>query len=283
MSPRQDIQVEDDGLLCPEVGSWAKSKYRLIALYDEIFSKGMKNKWDQRVYIDLYAGAGLSRVRNTETVLKGSPLLALGVSCPFDKYIFCEGEGDKLRALEARAARIAPKAIFNFIQGSCDSKVDEILAAVPRFGRENRVLSLCVVDPFDFSLKFTTLKRLSSLHVDFLVLLAVAMDANRAYEHYVEGKNPKLDLALGNVSWRKRWNAQPRGRDEFLNFLAEEFAQSMVSLGYRKTGPAEMKLVRDDGNRPLYYLALFSKHELAYKYWKDVLKYGTDQTSFSWE
>ncbi|MGA2539538.1 MAG: three-Cys-motif partner protein TcmP, partial [Terracidiphilus sp.] len=238
MSPQQEIQVEDDGLVCPEVGNWAKSKYRLIALYDELFSKGMKYKWDQRVYIDLYAGAGFSKIRNTRIVLKGSPLLALGVSCPFDKYIFCEGESDKLRALEARVARAAQQAVCTFVQGNCDSKVDEILASVPHSSRENRVLSLCVVDPFDFGLKFATLKQLSSLKVDFLVLLAVAMDANRAYEHYVEGKNPKLDMALGNVNWRKRWSAQPRGRDEFLNFLAEEFAQSMVSLGYRKTGPA---------------------------------------------
>ena len=41
-----------------------------------------------------------------------------------------------------------------------------------------------------------------------------------------------------------------------------------------------MKLVRsNEKNLPLYYVALFSRHELAYKYWEDVLKYSTDQTS----
>ena len=45
----------------------------------------------------------------------------------------------------------------------------------------------------------------------------------------------------------------------------------------------QMKLVRsDDKNLPLYYLALFSRHDTAYKFWKDVLKYSTDQSSF-WE
>ena len=33
----------------------------------------------------------------------------------------------------------------------------------------------------------------------------------------------------------------------------------------------------DEKNLPLYYLALFSRHETAYKFWDDVLKYGTDQ------
>lgn len=141
-------------------------------------------------------------------------------------------------------------------------------------------LSLCFVDPYDFGLKFETLRKISAFRVDFLVLLAVGMDANRAYDHYVDGGNPKLDEALGNAAWRERWKSRPRGRDEFLNFIAEEFASSMRSLGYLKIGPKEMKLVRGENNVPLYYLALFSKHRLAYKLWDDVLRYGTDQTSF---
>jgi hypothetical protein len=36
--------IEDDGLICPEVGSWAEEKYRLLSLYDELFSTGMKDK-----------------------------------------------------------------------------------------------------------------------------------------------------------------------------------------------------------------------------------------------
>ncbi len=57
----------------------------------------------------------------------------------------------------------------------------------------------------------------------------------------------------------------------------------MESLGYLPQELHQMKLVRsDDKNLPLYYLALFSRSEIAYDFWNDVLKYGTDQTSFSW-
>ena len=38
----QNMNAEDDGLVCPEVGTWAEEKYRLLALYDELFSTGMK-------------------------------------------------------------------------------------------------------------------------------------------------------------------------------------------------------------------------------------------------
>jgi hypothetical protein len=76
----EDLRVDDDGLLCPDVRRWAETKYRLVSLYDELFSKGMKFKWKKRVYIDLYSAAGYSRVKGTNMVLNGSPVLALTVS-----------------------------------------------------------------------------------------------------------------------------------------------------------------------------------------------------------
>ncbi len=58
---------------------------------------------------------------------------------------------------------------------------------------------------------------------------------------------------------------------------------SMESLGYLNKPLDRMKLVKsDDKQLQLYYLALFSRNETAYKFWDDVLKYSTDQTGFSW-
>lgn len=126
------LHVEDDGLICPDVGGWAEGKYRLLALYDELFSIGMKNKWDKRVYIDLYAGAGYSRIRGTRTVLMGSPIIALTVPDPFDKYIFCEESSELMAGLKARVERIAPTANVTFVPQSCDSEIDRICAAIPK-------------------------------------------------------------------------------------------------------------------------------------------------------
>jgi three-Cys-motif partner protein len=281
---RESFRVEDDGLPCPEVGGWAETKYRLISLYDKLFATGMKDKWDQRVYVDLYSGAGHSRIRNTDIRLKGSPILALGISFPFDKYIFCEENHDCLSALKIRAKRVAPNADITFVPGSCDEKIEEICRAIPRGTGDSKVLNLCIVDPFDFGIKFETIRTLASFRTDFLVLLAVYMDARRAYDHYVDGENPKLDYALGNNDWRTRWKERPRGKDEFPGFLAEEFAGSMSTLRYLPIKISDMVMVRsDERNLPLYYLALFSKHKTAYQFWDQVREYGTEQTSFNWE
>ncbi len=59
--------------------------------------------------------------------------------------------------------------------------------------------------------------------------------------------------------------------------------KALASLGYLKKPLDRMKLVRSvEKNLPLYYLALFSRHEMAYHFWDDVLKYSADQRSL-WE
>jgi three-Cys-motif partner protein len=268
MTPEaQKIRVTDDGLVCPEIRRWAETKYRLIALYDELFATGMKNKWHQRVYIDLYSAAGYGRIKGTETILMGSPLIALTVAHPFDKYIFCEEDEGLLEALKARVKRIAPKAGVTYISGSCDDKVADICAAIPKGSSTNN-----------------TIRKLSTVFVDFLVLLAVGMDANRNYAHYVDGEHKKIDEALGNTDWRERWRNNHVNRRNFIPFLAGEFALSMRTLDYLEQRLDQMKLVKsDEKNLPLYYLALFSRHSTAYQFWQQVLKYGTDQSSFEWE
>ena len=113
-----------------------------------------------------------------------------------------------------------------------------------------------------------------------MVLLAIGMDANRNYDHYVDGDSPKIDEALGNTAWRERWKTAGTRRSDFRRFLAQEFSTSMQSLGYLEQPLDRMKLVRStEKNLSLYYVALFSRHQTAYKFWDDVLKYSTDQTN----
>ena len=107
------------------------------------------------------------------------------------------------------------------------------------------------------------------------------MDASRNYDHYVDGASTKIDEALGNTVWRERWKAVGVRRKDFRAFLTSEFSMSMKSLGYMEQPPDRMKLVRsDEKNLPLYYLALFSRHPTAHKFWDDVLKYSTNQKGF---
>jgi three-Cys-motif partner protein len=271
------VDVSDDGLTCPEVGKWTEEKHGLVSFYAKLFSTGMKDKWDERVYIELYAGSGRSKIRDTSRTIAGSPIQALSLEHPFDKYIFCEKGPKELDALKRRVEETSPSARVAYILGDCNQRVGDILAEIPPHSASHRVLSLCFVDPYDIGIKFETLSALSVRFMDFLVLLAVFMDAGRNYEAYTRQGDVKVEDFLGSKTWRDRWNVA-RGTTPFPQFLANEFAKSMETLRYLPTPLHRMKRVRsDEKNLPLYYLALFSRKELAHKYWDEVLKYRTDQ------
>lgn len=269
----------DDGLYAGDgVGSWSEDKYALVGLYDRLFSSGMKKKWESRVYVDLYAGPGLLKVRDRSKFLWGSPMLALGLKDPFDKYIFCEENPEAVSALRKRVRTHFPNAKVAFVQGNCNERIEAVCALVPKATAANRVLCFCFVDPYDLSIKFSTVRRIASFFADFLFLLALHMDANRNQAYYLNPEVTKIDDFLGNIDWRARWKALSEPK-RFPRFLAELYAEQMQSLNYLPVKFESMKQVRSDvKNLPLYHLALFSRHRLALdKYWPEVLKYSTPQ------
>lgn len=190
----------------------------------------MKDSWDELVYLELHAGAGISRIRGTSRLIPGSPLRALTLKDPFDKYVFCEENAERLEALKFRAKKYAPHAKVAYVPGSCNEVTDSILKELPIGSKNKTVLSLCFADPFDISLRFETLRKLSVRYIDFLVLLALHSDANRAYKRYVMEDAIKVDDFLGSKTWRERWRPAEGSGVSFPKFLAEEFASSMQGL-----------------------------------------------------
>src|SRR5262249_51164371 len=138
-----------------------------------LFATGMKFKWEKRVYVDLYSGSGIGKLRGTGKLVMGSPLIALNATDPFDLYIFCEVDERKLDALKQRAEKIAPKQKIEYVLGDCNAVADKICSLIPRASPGSKVLSLCFVDPYDIGIRFSTITKLSVRFIDFLVLLAV--------------------------------------------------------------------------------------------------------------
>jgi three-Cys-motif partner protein len=273
------VEVQADGMPYNDVGPWTEEKHRLVAYYSAQFSGAMKEKFQKRVYIELYAGAGYSRIRDTDRIIPGSPINALTLKEPFDKYIFCEENLTKREALQKRVERHAPHtADITIVPGDCDARVGEIEAAIPRHSKDKKVLSLCFVDPNDIGIKFSTLHTLGEKRMmDFVVLLALYMDAMRAEQQYV--KNPaKISELLGTKEWQVRWQDAKQSGADFPHFLADEFAASMARMDYIPPPFHSMrKIFYYEKNYPLYAVGLFSRHPLAYRLWEDALKYTNDQ------
>jgi three-Cys-motif partner protein len=113
-------KLAEGGLLYPEVGSWTETKHDHVSYYAKLFSSGMKRKWGLRIYVDLYAGAGFAKIRDSARIIAGPPIRALLLPDAFDKYIFCEENEEKLEALKARVKRIAPASDVSYVEGDCN-------------------------------------------------------------------------------------------------------------------------------------------------------------------
>lgn len=276
------LYSESDGLLLPEIGSWAIKKYSLVYEYNCLFSTGMKNKWETRVYIDLFSGPGKAIIKKQNKIVNTSALLSLLVKDKFDKYIFCDVSAENIEVLRKRVSTIHDKDNITYLVGDSNLLINEILKNIPKYSKSNKVLSFCFVDPFSLNIHFNTIKKLSNYYVDFLVLLALGMDANRNfYSEYIKNNSDRIDNFLGLNDWRNRWEqAYARGESE-IRFLAEEYNNQMISLGYLQK-PIEnfIPIIYDEKNILLYYLAFFSKHSTGFKFWKNVHERNIDPSFF---
>lgn len=272
---------DDDGLINEEVHAWSEEKYHLVQHYAAVFCKSMKGKWGSLVYLDIFSGPGRSKI-DGKRIIDAPPLIVLSSEYSFDKYIFCDVLREKCDALKVRITNLSKERQTHIICGDANRTTEEILRALPPYKKEHKVLGLCFVDPYKIdNLKFETIKSLSTRFLDFLVLLPTDMDAHRNVGAYEKPENKKVDEFLGDSDWRDKWAVAKSHGDHFGIFIANQFTNSMTALGYKDPGIENMKLVRSvEKNLPLYRLALYSRHELGKKFWREAVKYTNPQTDF---
>ena len=75
-----DYEADEDGLLREIVGEWAVEKHERLAAYVNI-SRYVRRKFRDGSsasagYIELFCGTGRSRIRETDRVIDGSPIVA---------------------------------------------------------------------------------------------------------------------------------------------------------------------------------------------------------------
>jgi len=277
-------QIDDDGLITPEIGPRGEQKYRLLQGYAKVFGTSMKKKWDARIYVDLFSGSGRSRVRDTGTILLASPLLALEIPDRFDRYIFCEKDPQKLAALETRVRRDYASVDVRFIPGDANEETKKIAAEVREYAEtKKKFLTFCFADPWKLeNLRFSTIEQLAKLYIDFLILIPTGMDAARNVSHvYIRPENKTLDEFVGTSEWRDAWRKAESKKETFDSFLTNFYATRMEELGYRRHAAEQTQLIRStEKNLPLYRLAFFSRNKLGQQFWKEVKKYENPQLAW---
>ena len=254
--------LKDDGLYIPIVGEQSRDKHFFLRKYVDIFTTSMKGKWKGLHYIDLFAGAGIEKLRRSHELAWGSPMIAVHAPKPFDKLHLCELDPQRREALEQRVRVIRPDT--QILKGDANKEINRIASEIPQ-----GTLSLAFLDPYSLQVDFNTLEILQTKRADLIIYFPDRLDILRNWKHYYYGDpHSKLDRHLGlDSNWRSVLdNAPPNRRVECLRELYVRRLKE--KLGYPHV---EYERIPSDG-RPLYYLVFCSRSKLGEEFWRQICR-----------
>lgn len=258
---------EDDGLIISSVGEWSKDKHYFLQRYIDAFTSSMKGKkWEGLHYIDLFAGAGIERLEDSQVLDWGSPLIAAQAPHPFTRLHLCEFQKNKYDALRNRIMKFRPDS--QVLHGDANEKVSEILSIIPA-----NTLSLAFLDPFGLHLDYNTLQQLAQRRVDFIIFFPDRLDVLRNWEQvYMSDPNSNLDRCLGKgANWRDIFNNTPH--DQRAEQLKKLYESQIKALGYTNI---EYQRITTKDNHPLYLLLFCSQSPLAARLWRNISRKQPD-------
>src|SRR5258706_6274621 len=120
----------DDGLLTPEVGSWSIDKHHFLRRYVDAFTTAMREKrWSGLHYIDLFASAGIERIKDSGALEWGSPLIAAQAPHRFARLHLCELKKNRFEALQARVGRFQHEGEPQLIMGDANAVAAQVMAS----------------------------------------------------------------------------------------------------------------------------------------------------------
>lgn len=259
MTPAARHIPGSDGLPALEVGEWAREKHFYLARYLSIFAAGMKAKWPERVYIDLFAGPGRCRLKGTDVEILGSPLLAIETKYGFTRYFFNDQDPTFVEALKTRVAGCGGRRI-TFLNQECNSAARTIAQSLP----ENS-LCLAFVDPFRWEITFDSLATLTQGRRMDLVITFHSGSIKRA----AHSGPAALHDFFGGPDWKAEYDrSRKSGRKEGTRILLDCYESKLQSIGYQHY--RDYVLVKNSRGTPLYHLVLASKHPRGQEFWDKV-------------
>ncbi len=264
------LVLEDDGLPVREAGSWTEDKLFYWNRYLEITTTAMVGSpfWPAVVYVDLFAGPGILRLRDSGKRIPGSVLLAANTPKPFDLILACEKDPATAETCLARLASSGAGQRSEVFVGDCNRQIDNLVKRIPE-----RALTLAFVDPEGLHAKFETLRKLADgRRVNLLILLADRMDAVRNIKLYHSQSSSNLDDFLGpDCDWRAAYNELPKHEDgTAVGLMLERLLRKQLQevLGYTVFSGEVMRTSKS----AIYRVIYASKSDKGLDFWNKVSK-----------
>jgi three-Cys-motif partner protein len=269
------------------VGPWAKEKLEALRRYLEFYTKVLKNQghWLKgTLFVDAFAGPGLSRVRTKEKAedtlglfdpsddeeeieyLKGSPRQALDIANPFTAYIFVEKNPKRIAELRALAEEYRGRRTIEVQHEDANAALQELLARKVDWRAHRAVVFL---DPFGMQVPWSTIETLArtkaiEVIINFPLGMAIQRLLKRSGE-IPEGWQISLDTFFGSPHWRKLAYEENTGlfgpvkakvNDAGIQLLEWYRKRLRAAFGHVSTP----YLIKNTRGNPLYYLIWAGPH-----------------------
>ena len=250
-------------------------KHKVLRYYLPMWAKILGKHNTELNYIDGFGGIGAyHHPENTGMEYSmhhfGSPIFSLQTISRLQQkgeidnanIIIIDENSDNIQNLKQIVEYIGnDNPNIHYINGDFDSEINQILENDCRIGMYP---SFFLIDPFGFSIKFNTIKKIMEKDKTE-VLINFMYNAISRYVHHPSEKITKLyDELFGTPQWRNHADKSGEEKELSLVKLFREQCKEIASFVY------PYKLNFPEKNRPYYYLFHLSNHYLACKLMKEA-------------
>ncbi len=244
---KESILLASDGKPAIPLGFWALDKLHYLKNYCEIFSTGMKNLWEHRIYIDLFSGPGICITRDTRVEHYGSPLISLNCKTPFTHYYFVDENRDFIETLKNRTKDYQYSKTF--INKDCNYAIDELLGKLPK----TNAIFFTFVDPYNFEIEFDSIKRLAEKRpMDLLITFHIGN-----LKRSIHQPSQKMKKFFPPLDWEKLYRNSSGSDRIHERILLNGYEDGLKQLGYKYFD--DCILTHNIKNAPLYHLIFATK------------------------
>jgi three-Cys-motif partner protein len=263
-----------------EIGYWSQLKLEIVEKYGAACTKAFAGSPNlKKCYIDAFSGAGVHLAKGSKTLIKGSPVRALKITPPFDRYYFIDLDADKTDYLRSM---YGDRRDVDIHTGDANDYL--IRTILPTIQYENFTRALCLLDPYGLDLDWNVIQEAGQSKAVDMFLNFPVMDMNRNAIWRNPDRVPKsgvdrMNRFWGDESWRQAaYGESPQGNLFGTEMVKQGNEQVVAAFRERLKRVAGFNFVpaplpmRNTKNAIVYYLVLASPKAVAQEIITDIFR-----------
>ncbi|MGR3343849.1 MAG: three-Cys-motif partner protein TcmP [Paracoccaceae bacterium] len=281
------------------VGPWARQKLDGLEAYLHHYTLALKKQRFDLVFIDAFAGAGISKIRDAwqgiddddilllddeflegrSQFIQGSPHRALGLQHGFSRHYFFDADPSRAELLEKLHQQYPNRKIINQ-HGDANYLIQKLGRSLHGTGTKG----VAFLDPYGPHLHWETIEALADTkNFEVIINFPLGMAINRLIKKdgdIPESWRTSLNQCFGRTQWETiSYSEQPdlfgdlnrQKIDNAGDALLGYYVARLKSKFRYVTTPS---VVRNTKGAPIYYLIWAGPHSLGYKIAKHIMNLG---------